>query len=379
MKGMQALDYMNFLTPYLAIDSSALMRNIHRMREFSRRVDVNVRPHVKTHKCPKIAKLQVEAGAIGVTCAKLGEAEVMVRRGIHDILIANQVVDISKLTRIAELAKVADIKVSVDNPTNVQAISEAARYMSSSIGIIIEVDIGMGRCGIRSKEDAVSLVRLIKSLPGLRFAGLLGYEGHTVLVEPRSVRLENCTQANRKLVEVAKYLEKHGHKTGIVSGGGTGTYDMTGQYEGITEIEAGSYVFMDSCYCKLSLPFEQSLFLVSTVVSTPEQGVCVVDCGLKTATSEFGYPEPAFLLTTKGGEKPALSQLSEEDIQVKTLSEEHAILRINKPEFGISVGDKILMIPSHICTTVNLYNEYHVFNSGSFVEKWTIEARGASY
>ena len=165
----------------------------------------------------------------------------------------------------------------------------------------------------------------------------------------RDVRLENCT-TNLKLVEVAEHLEKNGYKTGIVSGGGTGTYDMTGQYEGITEIEAGSYVFMDSCYAKLGLPFEQSLFLVSTVVSAPEQGVCVADCGLKTATSEFGYPEPAFLLTTRGGEKPALTQLSEEDIQVKILSEEHAILRISNRNWD-PVSDKILMIPSHICTT----------------------------
>ncbi len=376
---MQALDYLNFLTPYLAVDRSTLIRNIDRMQEFARRANVNIRPHIKTHKCPMIAKLQIQAGAIGVTCAKLGEAEVMVRRGIHDILVANQIADRSKLIRIAELARIANMKISADNPANVQAISEAACYMSSSVGIIIEVDVGMGRCGVRAKEHALSLAELISSLPGLRLAGLMGYEGHAVLMEPRNVRLEYCTQANRKLVDTAQYLQKNGHNIDIVSAGGTGTYDMTGQYEGITEIEVGSYVLMDTCYAKLNLPFEQSLFIVSTVVSTPEQGMCVVDCGLKTATSEFGYPEPAFLLTIKGGEKPTLSRLSTEDMQVKALSEEHAILRIRKPRLSVSVGDKVLMIPSHVCTTVNLYDEYHVFDSGYFLEKWTIEARGASY
>jgi D-serine deaminase-like pyridoxal phosphate-dependent protein len=371
------LDYGAILTPYLAVDLDVLKRNIDRMQEFVAGAGVSVRPHVKTHKCPEIARLQVESGAIGVTCAKLGEAEVMVQRGIKDILIANQVVGTAKLVRLAEIGKVADVKVGADDETHVRAISDAASFMSSEVGIVIEVDVGMGRCGVRTKEGALTLARLIKALPGIRFSGLLGYEGHTVLATPRSTRLQNCTEANAKLVGVARHLEDNGIDVEIVSGGGTGTYDMTGVYQGITEIEAGSYVFMDACYGKLGLPFEQSLFIVCTVVSTPEDGVCVVDGGLKTMTSEFGYPVPAFLMKAGGGENKAPIRLSSEVVQVKILSEEHAILDTGTLE--VSVGDKVFMIPSHICTTVNLHNQYQVFQSGRFVTRWDIEARGASY
>jgi D-serine deaminase-like pyridoxal phosphate-dependent protein len=376
---MTLLDYGKFMTPYLAIELDAFSRNIDRMKAFSEDTGTSIRPHVKTHKCSEIAKRQIAAGAIGVTCAKLGEAEAMVSRGIKDVLIANQVVGKEKLTRLARLAQIADIKVSVDSPAQLSAISEAAALIGSHVGIVVEVDVGMGRCGVREFEQADELADLCRSLPGLCFRGVLGYEGHCVLKSDRDERLRMCTEANSRLVSFADRLRRNGHQVEIVSAGGTGTYDMTGRYTGITEVEAGSYVFMDTTYASIGLPFEQSLFIVATVVSTPETGVIILDTGLKTMTTEFGRPSPAYILRCCDEGADALDQVSSSQLRVKGVSEEHTTLIADDGRFSCQMGDKVLIVPTHCCTTVNLYDEYKVFRSGQFIEKWAVEARGKSY
>lgn len=370
------MHYAEFQTPYLAIDLEALTRNIEKMKAFSEESGASIRPHVKTHKCPEIARRQVGAGAIGVTCAKLGEAEVMVNRGILDVLIANQVVPRDKLYRLAQLSRIADVKVSVDSASNVRDISEAAVFASATVGVVIEVDVGMGRCGIREFQQAAALVELIEKLPGVKFRGLLGYEGHAVLKTDREDRLRVCTEANSKLVSVARQLEAVGHRVEIVSGAGTGTYDMTGRFPGITEVEVGSYVFMDATYATVGLPFEQSLFIVATVVSIPESGTVILDTGLKTMTTEFGRPSPAYI--SKLGSAGTEPLISADTLEVKGVSEEHTRLSAPDQTSPCAVGDKVLLVPTHCCTTVNLHDEYKVFRSGLFVAKWAIEARGKS-
>ncbi len=372
------MDYEQFMTPYLAVDLDAFVRNIKKMTDFCRESGTNVRPHVKTHKCPEIARMLVDEGAIGVTCAKLGEAEAMVHGGIKDLLIANQVVGETKLLRLARLARLADVKVAVDNASNIKAISDAAVAKGSTLGVVIEVDVGMRRGGTRNFEQTLALVNLIKDLPGLEFRGLMGYEGHAVMIEDRAKRHEVCNEANGRLVLMADRLINEGHKVQIVSAGGTGSYDMAGTYPGVTEIEAGSYIFMDTKYATVGLPFEQSLFIVATVVSTPEPNLAILDTGLKTMTTEFGAPSPAYVVT----QSQACDQLllvQEDILRVKGVSEEHTKVVILKDGISLSIGDKVLLTPSHCCTTVNLYNEYKTFRSGKFQRIWPIEARGASY
>ncbi|NPV69041.1 MAG: DSD1 family PLP-dependent enzyme [Firmicutes bacterium] len=347
------------------------------MKEFAGSTGVNVRPHAKTHKSPDVARLQIDHGAAGITCAKLGEAEVMVHNGIADVLIANQVVGEDKLARLAGLCHLADVKVAVDCESNARALSEAVSRAGSRAGVLVEVDVGMKRCGVRTAADALRLASLVASLPGLEFKGLLGYEGHAVMLAPREARREACHTANEVIGGTRRLLEDHGLTCEIVSGGGTGTYDMTGAHEAFTEIEPGSYVFMDTKYSSLDLPFEQALYVVTTVISVPEPGLCVVDAGLKSMTTEFGLPEPSAWLPA-GSPAAAPAPLSPGSVRVVRLSEEHACLD-NPAGLPVSLGDRLFFKPSHICTTVNLHDFYHVFADGRFCGRWRIEARGATY
>ena len=277
-------------TPALLIDLDALERNIQRMADFFRDRPAHLRPHAKTHKTPQIARLQLAAGAPGVTCAKVGEAEVMVAGGITDILIANQIVGPTKIARLMSLCRQAKVTVAVDDPQNVAALSRAAQDFGTMLGILVEVNVGMNRCGVEPGEPALALARQVIAAPGLEFRGLMGYEGHCVAIPDRDRRESEARKAMTLLVDTARYLESYGLPVHEVSGGGTGTYDISGQFPGVTEIQAGSYVTMDASYRKLDLGFECALTMLTTVVSRPARDRAVCDAGLKAITTEFGLP-----------------------------------------------------------------------------------------
>lgn len=348
-------------TPALLLDLDAFEHNIARMAGFFADKPVSLRPHSKTHKCPQIALRQLEAGAIGITCAKVGEAEVMAGAGVQDILIANQIVGPCKIDRLTDLARDCDLMVAVDDADNVTALSHACRDKDVSLRVLVEVDVGMGRCGVQPGADAVALARQVAAAPGLRWMGLMGYEGHLVTLRDPIERAGRVREAMVGLALTYGMLRDEGLEVPIVSGGGTGTYDITGTCAPVTEVQAGSYVFMDTTYLPVRPEFEAALTVLSTVVSRPVPERIVTDAGIKTITREFGLPSP----------------VNVEGLAVQSLSEEHGRLTAEHPEqVRLRPGDKLCLIPSHCCTTTNLYDRLHVVHKGKLVDIWPIAARG---
>ena len=352
-------------TPALLLNLDALDRNIRRMADFFAALpagSAGLRPHTKTHKTPIIARKQIEAGAIGVTCAKVGEAEVMVAGGISDILIANEIVGPTKVARLMALARHARLTIAVDDPTNLAELSAAAQAFDATVGVLVEVNVGMDRCGVEPGEPALALARRVLETRGLSFRGLMGYEGHAVLNPDRARREAACQAAMKLLLDTKDYLVAGGVAVEVVSGGGTGTYDITGRLAGMTEVQAGSYATMDSSYGRLELPFEPALTILATVISRPAKGRAILDCGIKAMSPDFGVPQPRNLSSAR----------------VTKLSEEHARLDLDDNGPDLRPGDKIEIIPTHGCTTINLHDRFFG-TRGDLVETvWEIAGRGRS-
>jgi D-serine deaminase-like pyridoxal phosphate-dependent protein len=350
-------------TPALLLDLDVMERNIARMAAAFRGLTAKLRPHAKTHKTPLIAHKQLAAGAVGITCAKLGEAEVMVEGGIRDILIANQIVGARKISRLVSLARHADLIVAVDDQQNVHDLSHAARAAGVSLRVLVEVDVGMHRCGVAPGEPALSLARQVEGAPGLKFAGLMGYEGHLVFVPSLEERAHRVHADMQTLIDAVSFLEARGLLVDIVSAGGTGTAMLTGRLPGITEIQAGSYVFMDGRYKTVEgVDFDWALTLLTTVISRPRPDRAIVDAGMKTLTHEFGLPR------FKG----------REDLELVGLSEEHGTVKLRDPSVALRPGDRLELIPSHGDTTLNLHDFYYGARHGRVEAVWPIAARGKS-
>ncbi len=348
-------------TPALVLDADIFESNMKKMMQYLLKQGVSLRPHTKTHKTPMIAHQQIKSGAIGLCCATISEAEVMVNSGLDNILIANEVKDEDKIRRLVSLARYANMMVAVDDTENLKKLSEASFEIGVDLGVIIEIDVGMGRCGARSTEAAVELAKLANSLKNINFLGIMGYEGHAVFIKDRHERQETGRKANKYLVDTAEAIRKAGVPVEIVSGAGSGTFDIAGEYPGITEIQAGSYIFMDLTYEKVGLPFEQSLTVLASVVSTPDDETVILNTGMKSISPEREVPK------IKGVE----------NVEVVKLAEEHAKCRALTPYIGLAVGDKVHLVPSHCCTTTNLYNQIYVVRKGKIEGIWEIAARGS--
>ena len=354
-------------TPALLIDLDVMESNIQKMADYFlfNSGGTKLRPHLKTHKTPIIAHKQIDAGAIGITCAKLGEAEAVVHAGIRDVLIANQIVGTHKIARLINLAKHSEIMAAVDNAQNVQAISETAAAKGVTIRILVEVNIGMNRCGVEPGQPTLELAQHVCKSPNLKFEGLMGYEGHTVAKPNRTEREKDTREAMQRLVDSKRYLEKHGIEISIMSGGGTGTFDITGSIPEMTEVQAGSYIFMDSTYHNVKGvgdKFGCALSVLATVVSRPEQNRMIVDAGLKVLTKEFGIPQPINI--------PGL--------EMTGLSEEHGKIQVSDENVSFTPGDKLEILPTHCCTTVNLHDRYYGIRDEIVESVWDIAARGRS-
>ncbi|MGQ9683899.1 MAG: DSD1 family PLP-dependent enzyme [Anaerolineae bacterium] len=357
-KSLDAVD-----TPALLVDLDALEHNLATMAAFFAARPADLRPHFKTHKCLEIARLQLAHGARGFTCAKLGEAEVLVRAGFDDILLANQVVGALKIERLMALAAQARMTVAVDDAVNAQALAAAARTAGVRLRVLVEVDLGMHRCGVAPGQPALALARAVAAEPALHLAGLMGYEGHLVLTKDPSERRAKVEAAFARLLDTKDLIEREGLHLEVISGGGTGTYDIAGAYPGVTEVQAGSYVFMDRTYAAVRPEFRRALSILSTVISRPSADRLVLDAGLKAVSGEFGPPEA-----------PGLA--ANDDIR---LSEEHARLTLEAPaRVHLRPGDRVALIPSHCCTTVNLHDRLVAVRSGVIEAVWPVAARGRS-
>lgn len=349
------------VTPALILDLDAARRNIAFMAERMRTMPARLRPHVKVQKSPELAKLQVEAGAIGVCTATVWEAIIMSRAGIEDVLIANEVCGRGKVKALAQAAKEGRLTVAVDDALNAADLSDAASAAGSALEVLIEVDVGMGRGGVRSPEDGVDLARRVDELPGLRLRGVQGYEGHCMHERDRSARSEKAQAAMAYLGEVIDRLAAAGFECEVVSAGGTGTYDMTGANPRVTEIQAGSYVFMDNFHANLVPGFSHALTVLGTVMSRHGETI-VLDSGRKSIGIDFVPP----------------TMVEYPFYQARYFAEEHALFDTDG-RCKLRLGDTVELIPGYAPTTVNLYDAYHVVEDGVVVDIWPIIPRGPGH
>ena len=354
-------------TPALILELDAFEANLKRLADAARG-RVRVRAHAKTHKCPEVAKRQVAAGAVGVCCQKVSEAEAMVAGGITDVLVSNEIVGPRKLERLAALAKRARIGVCVDHADNVGELQAAAGRAGSTIDTYIELDIGMRRCGVAPGEPAVTLARAVAASPGLRFAGIQAYHGraqHLRSVEERRTAIRN---ASLQVANTRALLADAGIACPIVTGAGSGTFMFEVESGTWDEIQPGSYAFMDWDYARNEwappLPrFEHALFVLATVMSRPTAALAVVDAGLKASSVDSGMPGI--------WERPGLTYAR--------ASDEHGCVEIGPGAAVPGLGDKLLLVPGHCDPTVNLYDWYVCVRGGVVEALWPITARGAIY
>jgi D-serine deaminase-like pyridoxal phosphate-dependent protein len=348
-------------TPALIVDLPAMERNIARMADYFAARSSKLRPHFKAHKTPAIARRQLAAGSCtGLTSATVGEAEVVARERLCDeILIANEIVGTGKAARVAKIAAETNIIVAVDSDYGLDDIAAAARAAGVTVGVLVDVGVGLPRCGIAPGEPALALARRVEAADGVVLRGVMGYEGHVVGIEDRAEREAKATKAMDRLLSTARLIRESGLRCDIASAGGTGTYDITGGMEGITEIQAGSYVLMDTAYAKLDIPFEQALSILSTVLSRPRPELCATDAGLKACAVDHGNPSVKDI----------------DGAQILFLSDEHASIAL-PPESTIAVGDRIELWPSHIDPTINLHDVLYAVEGDTVVEVWPIAARG---
>jgi len=361
-------------TPALLIDSATLRRNLEGMQKLADGFGVRLRPHTKTHKSPHIARLQVELGAAGITVAKVGEAEVMADDGLEDILIANQVIGTEKCRRLARLAERVRIAVLVDSPAGVDFLDAAFRGAGTGIEVLIEVDTGKGRCGLRDLEEIAALAKRVAETPTLRLRGVETHEGHVPGgAQSASEMEERATGAGQRLVEVADALRDRGHVIEEVSVGSTPAAPYTAAAAGVTEMRPGTYVFNDVNQMSIgqASPEDCALSVLATVISRPAPDRAVLDAGSKSLFAEPA--RQAFALTDYEGfgyirQAPAA--------RIVALSEEHGVVRL-PPDTGFpAIGSKVEVIPNHVCPAVNLHEELHLIEGEDVLEVWPIAARG---
>jgi len=360
------LNVQEYDTPALILDIEAAERNIKRMGEYFRGKKVHLRPHVKVHKSPFLAQKQIAAGAPGITCAKLSEAEVMANAGIDDILIANQIVGPYKLKRLAYFSKQCKVRVLVDDIANAREMSKFATEVGSKIGVLIEVNLFrnlegiLDRCGVPPGQTAVDLAHEITGLSGLEFKGLMGYEGSLRKFTTPELRANAVKEALQPLIETKRQIETSGLSVEDVSSGGTMSYDLVSRVEGVTEVEAGSYVLMDTTYRKYGIDFDYALTILTGVVSRPRPEKVIVDAGLKTISADHGLP-------------PINGR---EDMECIALNAEHGHYRLSKPSDYPRPGDKLEILPTHVDTTVCLHDNYVIARNGKVEAILRIEGRG---
>jgi D-serine deaminase-like pyridoxal phosphate-dependent protein len=351
-QSLEALD-----SPQLLIDLDVVDANLQRMLAAFDARQVNVRVHFKSLKCAGLARYLAVAGIQSFLCAKLNEAEVLADAGLTDIYLANQIVGPIKLRRLAALAQRTQVRICVDDPDNVKELSEAAQAKEVSLGVLVEVNTGMNRCGVEPGEPALKLARLISASPGLRFLGLQGYDGHLQLVADSEKRKIQSLEALYRLVATRRLIEEAGIPVSVVTGAGTGTWDFVGFHPGITEIQPGSFILMDCAYHAVRPEFGCSLSVLCAVISR-QAGRYVLDAGSKAIARDFGSP------IIKGRPQDRLTRLSEEHTIVET---EDTFLRR---------GDRIEVIPSHCCATMNLHRQCVAVRRGKIEALWPIEASG---
>lgn len=349
-------------TPILCIDLDAMQANIRKMAEFMQARGKQWRPHQKCHKTPAIALEQIRAGAIGVTCAKVSEAEVMAAAGVRDILIANMVVGPRKWERVAALCRWAEPIVACDHFAQVEPLAAVCRQRGVNCRVIIEVNIGLDRVGTRPGRDTLQLAQAIDRLQGVTLAGIMGYEGHLLRVPDQEEKRHKINEAIRVLVGCREEIERAGIPCGIVSAGGTGSYQFTADCPGVTELQAGGGIFADPMYqnyCGVK-GLDYALTVLATVVSRPVKDRAVLDSGRKTVNPDVHLP------LVKG----------HPDAEVTHLSAEHCAVKLGPRSQDLKIGDKVELIVGYADFTTVLHDAFYGFRGERLEVVWPIQGRG---
>jgi len=360
-------------TPALIVDLDAFEANLKTMAGMIDGGAAKLRGHSKTHKSPIIARKQMDLGAVGVCCQKVSEAEIMVKGGIDNVLVSNQIAGASKLDRLADLNRRAYVPFCVDHPDGVAQASTAAVRAGVTLDALVEIDVGAGRCGIAPGQAAVDLAKIINDADGLRFAGLQAYHGSAQHVRAYTDRHGQAQLAVDHARTTIQALDAAGLACDIVGGAGTGTFQTEAASGIYNELQAGSYIFMDADYARNHGEdggafgrFQHALFVVAAVMSYPSPERAVVDAGHKACAIDSGPPEPFGMPGAKA----------------TRLSDEHSVLELSEANDRPNWGDKVLLIPGHCDPTVNLHDHYicvrGLHTPDAHVEDiWPVAARGA--
>jgi len=356
-------------TPALLLDLDALERNIAAMADYTKGAGISLRPHSKGAKSIEIARRQIAAGAIGICCSTLGEAEVIAGSGIEGVLITSPVVTPAMIERLVALnGQAKGLMVAADNPANIEALAAAGGKAGKPLSIIVEFDVGQGRTGTISADAAASLARQVKASPHLRFAGVQAYYGHFQHIAAYADRRAAAEGQMVRVRDLLERLKAAGLAPGIVTGGGTGTFDIDPSGGVYTEIQPGSYPFMDREYLEIDYaakrpsPFVPSLFVQASVVSASREGFAVVNAGYKSFATEGGMPTVA---------SPRLAGAS-----YKLMGDEHGGVTYDPKSGTLKVGDAVQFLTPHCDPTINLYDRYHCVRGDTLVEIWPVDARG---
>ncbi len=345
-------------TPALILDVDVFNANQEKMMKYVNDLGVALRPHYKSNKCIAIVHEQLKKGAKGITCAKLSEAQDLIEAGVEDVLIANQVTEPGKIARLASLAKCCKLGVAVDQSQNIKDLEAAAALQNSTIYVLVEYEIGMKRCGVQTKEELLALAKEINSCEHLVFEGIQAYAGHLSHETDTKKREVESNKIEERLWEARNYLTENGVHVKEVSGSSTGTIANRKKGTPYTEIQAGSYVFMDVAYSKLNLEFKNSLFVLTTVISKGNNQT-ITDAGRKSASVD--QENPVFY-----GYEDATVNCSEEHTKV---SNEY----VDKP-----IGEKLKLIPGHCCTCMNQNEFLYMVRDGKVINKAPITSHGKS-
>jgi len=350
-------------TPCLLVDLDIAEANIAALFSTFKGKNVAVRPHLKTAKCPEFAKMFLAAGAQGVCVSKLSEAEVMSKAGLSDILITTEIAGKIKIERYLNLVSVSpDVKVVVDHVMTAKALNEAAKVRGVKPKILIEINVGQDRCGVGPGEPALELVTQISRMSNLELVGVQGYEGHLQHIHDAGEREKSCMAAMDKLGDTVKLIRASGIQLSIVTTGGTGTCEFCANCPVVTEVQPGSFVFMDKAYGDaIGSKYKVALTVLATVISTPAKRRVVIDAGWKSLSIDSGPAHPADLFP----------------VSYLPAGDEHGHLKAEEDgDLPLELGEKVKMIPSHIDTTLNLHDHYYCHRKNKIVHIWEIAGRG---
>jgi D-serine deaminase-like pyridoxal phosphate-dependent protein len=350
-------------TPFLAADVDTIKKNIFNMQKVADENGKKLRPHIKTHKLPLLAQWQMEAGAVGICVQKTAEAEIMAQHGLKNILVSNEVIGSKKTDRLAQLALYTELCVAVDSELGVNQLSKSAASLGAEVGVFLDVDVGMNRCGIKA-EEAGKLAELVSRSANLYLRGIMGYDGHSAKVADQNERTKTVMNSYRSIQEAVKQIRTKGLAVDTISVGGSPSSYIWAKLEGVTELQPGTYIYNDAHQVSVGVAKKEScaVQLFATVMSKPNSRKVVIDAGSKS----FGFDQGKFPMPVRDVKGEFIS-----------FSEEHGVIQSKDGDLDLFLGERLGFIPYHICVTTDLWDYIYLCKGDIVLSKMRIEARGA--